>query len=101
MLDRCFFCFTLGSNSVTKSPVPPMKAPDIAANAIDVSMVRSFFGSMPFSFRVYSKVISGIPARRPPIMYFPFKSSNVKFSIGTLETIKEPSLLVSPAKVTG
>jgi len=95
------YIVTLGSNSVTKSPVPPINAPDIAANAIDVSIVRSFFGSIPFCFSVYSNVISGIPPRRPPIMYFPFKSFNVKFSIGFLDTMKEPSRLVNPAKVTG
>ena len=33
-----------GSNKVTKSPVPPMNAPCIAANAIDVSILTSLTG---------------------------------------------------------
>ena len=38
---------------------------------------------------------------RPPIMYFPFKLSNVKFSMGSLDTMNDPSLLVRPANVIG
>ena len=91
----------LSSNSDTKSPVPPMNAPSIAANAIDVSMVKSFLGSILFSFSVHSSVISGIPPILPPIMYFPFRSSNLKLFIFFLDTINEPSLFVSPANVIG
>lgn len=98
---RSFLILTLGSNKVTKSPVPPMKAPDMALKAIAVSIVRSVLGFMPCCFKVYSSVISGIPPLRPPMMYFPFRSSKVKFSIGFLDIMKDPSLLVSPANVIG
>ena len=41
-------CFStevaFGSNRVTKSPLPPMKAPYIAGKATDFSMLKSFLG---------------------------------------------------------
>ena len=73
----------------------------MALKAIDVSMVSSVLVFIPCCFRVYSKVITGIPPFLPPIMYFPFKSSKVKFSSGSLEIINDPSRLVSPANVIG
>ena len=42
------FFVALTSNNDTKSPVPPINAPAIDANAMLVSIVKSFFGSIPF-----------------------------------------------------
>ena len=69
---------TLTSNNVTKSPLPPKNAPPIAAKAIEVSIVRSFFGSIPFCFNHHSKIISGIPPALPPITLLPFISAKEK-----------------------
>ena len=76
-----------------------MKAPLMAAKAIDVSMFTSVLGSIPCSLKAHSNVISGIPPFLPPIISFPFKSSNVKLSIFSLDTKKLPSFCVSCAKV--
>ena len=73
----------------------------MAAKATDVSMFKSFVGSMLFCISPQTNVISGIPPRLPPITVFPFKSSRVKLSIFSLDTRNEPSLFVRAANTIG
>ena len=87
----------VGSNNDTKSPVPPMNAPDILAKSMLVSKFNSYV-LIPFLFMAYSSVIAGIPPSLPAIICFPFKSSSLKFFIFFLEIKKLPSFFVKPAK---
>lgn len=88
-----------GSNRVTKSPFPPMNAPDIEAKSTEVSMFVSVL-LIPFLLMAYSRVIAGIPPSLPPRIFLPFRSSTVKFLMFSLDTRKLPSFLVRPAKFT-
>ncbi len=69
----------VGSNAVVKSPSPPAKAPAITPNCTSVltlTLPAFRFSPIvrPFSFRTYSKVISGTPPFLPPNISVPFKS---------------------------
>ena len=49
------------NSSTEKSPCPPENAAAVEPKSIPCSMVRSFLGSIPFSFKMYSNTICGIP----------------------------------------
>ena len=47
--------------------------------------------AIPFSFKIYSNTISGMPPLRPPKTFLPFRSSHLKSGISSLATRKFPA----------
>ena len=82
----------------TKSDSPETNTPVVASKLTSVLILTSAFLSNPFSvmdnpffFRMYSRVIRGIPPFLPPIIVLPFNISKENDSTFSLPKRKEPS----------